>query len=67
MNINYYVLGLTTTENIKICLVVSLLLISICICLNRAKLKSGERVLVHGASGAVGLAAVQIAKAYGRY
>ncbi|KAK4298659.1 hypothetical protein Pmani_029014 [Petrolisthes manimaculis] len=31
----------------------------------KANIKSGERLLVHGASGAVGLAAVQMAKAYG--
>lgn len=32
---------------------------------NRGKAKAGDRVLVHGASGAVGLAACQIAKAHG--
>ena len=31
----------------------------------RGKAKAGDRVLVHGASGAVGLAACQIAKAHG--
>ncbi|XP_068210141.1 quinone oxidoreductase-like isoform X2 [Palaemon carinicauda] len=33
----------------------------------KAKAKSGDRVLIHGASGAVGLAAVQIAKANGMH
>jgi len=33
---------------------------------NRGKAKAGDRVLVHGASGAVGLAACQMAKAHGR-
>ncbi|XP_053646850.1 quinone oxidoreductase isoform X2 [Cherax quadricarinatus] len=33
----------------------------------KAHAKKGERVLVHGASGAVGLAAVQIGKAHGMY
>ena len=33
----------------------------------RAKAKAGDRVLVHGASGAVGLAACQMAKAHGKY
>jgi len=33
--------------------------------LNKAQLKAGERVLINGASGAVGSAAVQIAKAHG--
>lgn len=31
----------------------------------RGQAKAGDRVLVHGASGAVGLAACQIAKAHG--
>lgn len=33
--------------------------------LHRARVKAGESVLVHGASGGVGLAACQIARAYG--
>ena len=33
--------------------------------LNRAKIKSGEKVLVNGASGAVGSAAIEIAKHFG--
>lgn len=33
----------------------------------RAKIKSGERVLINGASGAVGIAAVQIAKMLGAH
>ncbi|PCH52112.1 MAG: NAD(P)-dependent alcohol dehydrogenase [Cellvibrionales bacterium] len=33
--------------------------------LNRAKIKSGEKVLINGASGAVGSAAVEIAKHFG--
>lgn len=33
----------------------------------RAKLKHGERVLINGASGAVGIAAVQIAKHFGAH
>ena len=33
---------------------------------NRGKAKAGDRLLVHGASGAVGLAACQMAKAHGR-
>jgi NADPH:quinone reductase-like Zn-dependent oxidoreductase len=32
----------------------------------RCRIKRGEILLVHGASGAVGIAAVQIAKAYGK-
>jgi NADPH2:quinone reductase len=32
---------------------------------SRGKAKAGDRVLVHGASGAVGLAACQMAKAHG--
>lgn len=32
----------------------------------RCRIKPGEILLVHGASGAVGIAAVQIAKAYGK-
>jgi NADPH:quinone reductase-like Zn-dependent oxidoreductase len=32
----------------------------------RCHIKPGEILLVHGASGAVGIAAVQIAKAYGK-
>ncbi|XP_030063581.1 zeta-crystallin [Microcaecilia unicolor] len=32
---------------------------------NKARAKSGERVLVHGASGGVGIATCQIARAYG--
>lgn len=39
----------------------------LCHVLSRAGAKKGERVLIHGASGAVGLAAVQIAKAHGMY
>lgn len=34
-------------------------------CLHRGKAKPGDRILVHGASGAVGLAACQLAKAHG--
>jgi len=34
---------------------------------SRAKAKAGDRVLVHGASGAVGLAACQMAKAHGKF
>lgn len=33
--------------------------------IRRGKAKAGDRVLVHGASGAVGLAACQMAKAHG--
>lgn len=32
----------------------------------RCHIKPGEILLIHGASGAVGIAAVQIAKAYGK-
>jgi D-arabinose 1-dehydrogenase-like Zn-dependent alcohol dehydrogenase len=35
-------------------------------CVVRCHIKAGEILLVHGASGAVGIAAVQIAKAYGK-
>jgi NADPH:quinone reductase-like Zn-dependent oxidoreductase len=35
--------------------------------LERAKIRSGERVLVHGAAGAVGLFAVQLAHLHGAY
>jgi NADPH:quinone reductase-like Zn-dependent oxidoreductase len=35
-------------------------------CIARCHIKPGEILLVHGASGAVGIAAVQIAKAYGK-
>jgi NADPH:quinone reductase-like Zn-dependent oxidoreductase len=35
-------------------------------CVARCHVKPGEILLVHGASGAVGIAAVQIAKAYGK-
>lgn len=34
---------------------------------NRGLAKKGERVLIHGASGAVGLAAIQIAKNHGEF
>jgi NADPH:quinone reductase-like Zn-dependent oxidoreductase len=33
----------------------------------RCHIKPGEILLVHGASGAVGIAAIQIAKAYGKH
>jgi len=35
-------------------------------CVARCHVKPGEILLIHGASGAVGIAAVQIAKAYGK-
>jgi len=35
--------------------------------LDRAKMQSGERVLIHGAAGAVGLFAVQLAQLHGAY
>jgi len=35
-------------------------------CVARCHIKPGEILLIHGASGAVGIAAVQIAKAYGK-
>lgn len=35
--------------------------------LDRAKMQSGERVLIHGAAGAVGLFAVQLAHLHGAY
>lgn len=35
-------------------------------CVARCHIKTGEILLIHGASGAVGIAAVQIAKAYGK-
>jgi len=34
---------------------------------NRANMKKGEKVLVHGGSGAVGVASIQIAKAFGLF
>src|SRR4051794_17607361 len=33
--------------------------------LQRGRLKAGERVLVHGAAGGIGIAAIQVAKAFG--
>ena len=36
------------------------------LCVARCHVKPGEIVLIHGASGGVGIAAVQIAKAYGK-
>ena len=33
--------------------------------LQRGRLKAGERVLIHGAAGGIGIPAIQIAKFYG--
>lgn len=57
-------------EHIQEC--ISFLTIRVLVLFNSASLftrchiKPGEILLVHGASGAVGIAAVQIAKAYGK-